>query len=399
MAHEGVLTWVSPSITEALGCSPADWIGIRLSDRVHAEDLPVFAAAVTDLASSQAVSCRFRPLGLDGVHHWVDVQVRPFIDAAGRNTTIAALPAWPAGQRGLPRGESGTITDVLSVPASVVEAWGLDGAVEPLDGGQSTSFRAGDLVLKPQPDEALVTWHAQLCDRVTASGFRLPAPVRSGDGRLVVDGWYATTFVTGHPVPAADGTVASWQAVLACSRAFHAAAVDEVRPVFLDARTDIWWTADRAAWNEGDPDEIGQQSRGLLRGLRELVLDEGLSPQVVHGDLSGNVLFAAGLPPAVIDLSPYWRPAAYADAIVVADALLWWHADPALAEVARPATMPPGQWRSLLARALVFRLIAFDEPRRDAAEVDDQIPRYASALGLLRTAFPSGPRLRSRRAR
>ena len=32
--------------------------------------------------------------------------------------------------------------------------------------------------------------------------------------------------------------------------------------------------------------------------------------QLVHGDLSGNVLLAHGLPPAVIDFSPYWRPPA-----------------------------------------------------------------------------------------
>ncbi len=278
----------------------------------------------------------------------------------------------------------------MSVPSSVVEAWSLDGAVEPLDGGQGTSVRVGDLVLKPQPDEALVIWQAQMCDRVTTSDFRLPAPVRSGDGRLVVEGWFATKFVTGHPVPEADGTVASWNAVLACSRAFHAAVADESRPVLLDARTDLWATADSFAWNEGDPHAIGQQSRELLRGMRELVLDEGLTPQVVHGDLSGNVLFSEGHRPAVIDLSPYWRPASYADAIVVVDALLWWHAEPALVEVARPATMSPAQWRSLLARALVFRLLAFDEPRRDAAEVDDQLPRYALVLDLLRAAFPSG---------
>jgi uncharacterized protein (TIGR02569 family) len=278
----------------------------------------------------------------------------------------------------------------MSVPSSVVEAWSLDGTAEPLEGGQGTSVRAGDLVLKPLSDEALVIWHAQLCDRVTASDFRLPAPVRSGDGRLVVEGWSATKFVTGNSMPETDGTVASWTAVLACSRAFHAAIADEPRPALLDVRTDRWATADNVAWNEGLPDEIGHQSRELLRGMRELILDEGLTPQVVHGDLSGNVLLSEGHPPAVIDISPYWRPASYADAIVVVDAVLWWRADPALVEVARPTRLSPAQWRSFLARALVFRLLAFDEPSRDAVEVDDQLPRYAWVLDLLRTAFPSG---------
>ncbi len=35
------------------------------------------------------------------------------------------------------------------------------------------------------------------------------------------------------------------------------------------------------------------------------------------------MLFPEGLPPLVIDPSPYWRPPAFASAIVVADALVF----------------------------------------------------------------------------
>jgi len=41
----------------------------------------------------------------------------------------------------------------------------------------------------------------------------------------------------------------------------------------------------------------------------------------------GNVLFHPDLPPAIIDLSPYWRPALFATAIVVIDAMIWEGAD------------------------------------------------------------------------
>ena len=50
----------------------------------------------------------------------------------------------------------------------------------------------------------------------------------------------------------------------------------------------------------------------------------------MHGDLTGNVLFADDLAPAVIDFSPYWRPTGFASAIVVGDALLWEGADETL---------------------------------------------------------------------
>jgi prepilin-type processing-associated H-X9-DG protein len=71
--------------------------------------------------------------------------------------------------------------------------------------------------------------------------------------------------------------------------------------------------------------------------------------QLVHGDLSGNVLFADGLPPAVIDWSPYWRPPPYASAIVMCDAALGHGAG---------VELLAGSDRQLLIRALLFRLLS-----------------------------------------
>ena len=45
--------------------------------------------------------------------------------------------------------------------------------------------------------------------------------------------------------------------------------------------------------------------------------------QLVHADLTGNVLLTRDAPPGIIDISPYWRPPAYAEGIVVADAMCW----------------------------------------------------------------------------
>ena len=78
-----------------------------------------------------------------------------------------------------------------------------------------------------------------------------------------------------------------------------------------------------------------------------------LPDQLIHGDLSGNVLFDPVLPPAVIDWSLYWRPAAYARAVVVVDGLLWYGAGDELA-VAEATREQAGQ---MLVRALLFRLV------------------------------------------
>lgn len=85
--------------------------------------------------------------------------------------------------------------------------------------------------------------------------------------------------------------------------------------------------------------------------------------QLVHGDLTGNVLFAEGLTPAIIDFSPFWRPAPYASAIVVADALVWEGADESLLDaVAHIPHFPQFLVRALIMRAVVDRLFRDDEP-------------------------------------
>jgi hypothetical protein len=63
------------------------------------------------------------------------------------------------------------------------------------------------------------------------------------------------------------------------------------------------------------------------------------------------VLLSDGLAPAVIDMSPYWRPTAYAEAVVVVDALLWRRADSMLVDLGRPKSLDDRVWTSLLARA------------------------------------------------
>ena len=102
--------------------------------------------------------------------------------------------------------------------------------------------------------------------------------------------------------------------------------------------------------------------------------DDSAAFQVVHSDLSGNVLFAggAGLPPAVIDISPQFRSVPYAEAVLVADAVAWNAAPVVFAhEYVRES---PGR-RVDLARAVVFRVVtavlfADTTPARVEGEAD-----------------------------
>jgi uncharacterized protein (TIGR02569 family) len=108
-------------------------------------------------------------------------------------------------------------------------------------------------------------------------------------------------------------------------------------------------------------------------GSRRRPLDD-VPRQVVHGDLTGNVLFADGLPPAVIDLAPYWRPRDFASAVVVADAMTWEGADESLlAAVAHVERIGQHLVRALIYRLVVDRLFRPGEAPRS----DDRDPYLA----------------------
>ena len=149
---------------------------------------------------------------------------------------------------------------------------------------------------------------------------------------------------------------------------FHRALADVPEPELVGRRTDRWAVADRVAWGE-----IPAEQFLHVEHLSELVAARQpleAPRQLVHGDLTGNVLFAEGLTPAIIDFSPYWRPTAYPSAIVVADALVWEGADETLLDaVSHLPSFPQFLVRALIMRAVVDRLFREDEPGR--ADGDD----------------------------
>jgi uncharacterized protein (TIGR02569 family) len=270
-------------------------------------------------------------------------------------------------------------------PPEVLAAFGVPSdAPTKLAGGEGKAWRAGAVVLKPETEVDVVTCLAASVEQVPDSAeFRLARHVAGGDGRFVVDGWAATTWVEG-----AHGSE-RWDEVLAASRHFHAAIASIGPPAGGIARTDTQWSiGDRVAWREQGPAaDVSEAIRAVLDKLGT-VLDaawHGVAPQVIHGDIGGNVLFAddLGLPPAVIDMSPYVRPAPFADAIAVVDAIGWEGAPITLA-FRFGTTVENGE--QLLARAVVYRLIAASEawrafPERVAAEVD----AYRPILSAIRT--------------
>ncbi|MFJ6849166.1 aminoglycoside phosphotransferase [Streptomyces sp. NPDC091271] len=262
-------------------------------------------------------------------------------------------------------------------PRPVLDAFGVRGTPVPLAGGQGRSVLVGGYVFKPaEGAEAEAEWGASLFDELaTGSGFRVPLPLRAADGRSVVDGWTAGEFLTGEP-----GPQGRWEDVLRAGRAFHAALRPYPRPVFLARRAHPWAVADRVAWGEEDvevTEDLAAPFSALLELRRPVRQD---AAQLIHGDLTGNVLFAPHELPAVIDFSPYWRPPLFAEAVVIADGLLWWDLPSGLLLV----RSDHADWRQLLIRALIFRLVALSEIVRPAGRARPGEPeRYARAARLV----------------
>jgi hypothetical protein len=183
---------------------------------------------------------------------------------------------------------------------------------------------------------------------------------------------------------------------VATGRLLHArlASAQPSPPDGIRDRTDRWARAERASFDaanapgtvvtgaqNGETPTAGADrlaadrlAAELVRRLRDTEVGTDLGPdQLVHGDLAGNVLLDARGVPVVIDVAPYWRPALWAEAVCVLDAVLWLGADPGV--VGRWAD---GTRRHAMLRAGLFRLLS-DDP----VAADRSAAAFARALSPL----------------
>jgi hypothetical protein len=298
----------------------------------------------------------------------------------------------------------------MVVPETVLTAFGCTETPVAVDGGHGLVWRTGDIVLKPTGDPAETRWRAAVLDALPYSPvFQVARPVPAAGGDWVADGWEAWRALPGHP----DET--RWHDVLRVGDAFHRALADLPRPGFLDARDDQWSHGERIAfgaepiWSAPPtppavlvrsapptppavpvrsapptpptmPVGPGRVLGSLLGRLESARRPISAPSQVVHGDLLGNVLFAHGVRPGIIDWPVYFRPARWASAVVVVDAVIWRDAPTSLLDAY--ATDP--DWYQLLIRALMFRIGVLDGCHvRDLPiyeDRDDYLPTVSEVL-------------------
>lgn len=277
--------------------------------------------------------------------------------------------------------------EVMSVPPSVLEAFGTSAPARRLQGGEGTTYRSGDVVLKPAARADEARWVAYVYSTVEPQGFVVPRPVASRDGGWVCEGWTAWQYLEGKTV---EGE--RYDERLETSRAFHRALAGYERPDFLDARDDPWSQADHIVW-EGRSWEPHARVAQVYARLNRLAEPLTLEEQVIHGDVTGNMLAVLGGSLAVIDFSPYWRPAAFAEAVFIIDAVMW---EGAPWDVARSAGSEEA-FSQLLVRAAMRRLAEVDRhyqlrglPESHLVQVDKFADVASELERLLPEAATSG---------
>ncbi|GAB5471307.1 MAG: hypothetical protein Kilf2KO_43370 [Rhodospirillales bacterium] len=135
----------------------------------------------------------------------------------------------------------------------------------------------------------------------------MPAPL----GGWEIDGWTAWRWIEGGTVPTKT------REIVLAARTYHDLIAALPCDSSLLTRDNPWARADQVAWGKATL-IYSADYNAILNPLIVAPIPE-LPSQRVHGDLTGNVVFAPGLAPGIIDPTLYWRPPAFAEAIVLVD--------------------------------------------------------------------------------
>jgi uncharacterized protein (TIGR02569 family) len=194
----------------------------------------------------------------------------------------------------------------------LTRSFNVSGSLTLLPGGEGRTYRAGDFIYRRETDPTETAFIAELYDSLDVDGFRIPTPIRTKHGAWITpDGWSAWTFVDGQPATPNDVPQ-----VIAAIQAFHQALASAPYPAYLADRDSPFDRADQAAWTDKTVDVDERFVPFIMPLLQRKRPVEGLHAQLMHGDLNEeNILIAPHLPPAIIDMTPYWRPAEFAVAV------------------------------------------------------------------------------------
>ena len=230
-----------------------------------------------------------------------------------------------------------------------LKAFGIVGEPALLQGGQGTCYRVEDVVLKPTNNDLETSWIASINNNLISDKFRVAKPLRAKDGLWVYNGWSASEFLDGKNKPS------HYDESIEVSRNFHATLEGIQKPGWFDKKTDVFALSDRMAWGEIPLPDF-QPASEVFKKIFRLLKDNRLPNQLIPGDWGPEqILFHDTLPPAVIDMTPYFRPADYPIADMMISAINHEGADISIIDLGKDIK----DLDQLLLRALVMRTCTY----------------------------------------
>ncbi|KAF5559590.1 ribosomal L1 [Fusarium phyllophilum] len=222
-------------------------------------------------------------------------------------------------------------------PPKVLDAFGAKGSLIHVPGGRGLCYRTSQgILLRPSDDDKESEYIAALCKSLLELHpieYRVPRPIQASESstRYVCDAWTAWEYLEGKATPQGNFDI-----LMRACRAFHADVLGLAtdKPMFSSARQNRFTEADLVTWEEKKLEDVEKVNSDVMATIQPILgqllelwqpFREEIKNQLIHGDLTGNVLFDTehGKPPAIIDITLYWRPVDYAEAIIVADGLIW----------------------------------------------------------------------------
>jgi len=260
-------------------------------------------------------------------------------------------------------------------------AFGSEDELVPLEGGQKTTYRSGEIILKPSEGTSSSIWMAETFDSLAENPLvRFAKPINTVDGEWIEDEYVAWSYLQGEHVKG------QYDKKLASSRAFHELLTNIPKPDFVGLAKSSWSTADLVAWQKLEF-QYDQEFMGLYDQIEPKLNSLDLPEQLIHGDLSGNFLLDEELPPAVIDFSPAWAPSGFAEGIMFVDALVWENADPKELEAfLKIPEFDQFAWRGVLRRITeqAEHIKWFDKSKKQAVK---EASNFQKAIDYLKKKF------------
>lgn len=225
----------------------------------------------------------------------------------------------------------------------ILEAFGIEGEMVKLEGGQNTSVKVGDYVLKPVGDPIYAEWVLSVFDGLQSDKYRISRPIRAFNGKYIYRGFMACSY---EPAEDCHGRLTDKiQVAKALNEDLHSFSYEG-----SPKSNDPWSKSHRIVWGESLPEHMDDEVKAHLEPLlNKLSCRKKDDFQILHSDLYGNILFHDDLSPLVIDFSPTIGPAEYAIAIMICDGIAWDGCD--------ISYLNNIEEKELILRASLFRLI------------------------------------------